>query len=111
MSATAPAHFNELTPAEAERLAMLIEECSEVVHAAAKVLRHGYDSFDPTDESKGDNRRMLGLELGDLDAIIGLMQTAGDFRAGLISQGARKKLLSLQRYAHHQPAESLKVPP
>ena len=35
-------HFNKLTPAQAERLAILIEECGEVIQAATKILRHGY---------------------------------------------------------------------
>ena len=33
--------FNGLTPAEAERLALLMEECGEVVQIIGKVLRHG----------------------------------------------------------------------
>lgn len=34
-------HFNNLTPGEAERLAMLAEECGEVIQAVGKILRHG----------------------------------------------------------------------
>jgi len=41
-------HFNGLSPAEAERLALLAEECGEVVQAVCKVLRHGYESTNPT---------------------------------------------------------------
>lgn len=39
---------NNLTPAEAECLAILIEECAEVQQIACKILRHGYDSCNPT---------------------------------------------------------------
>ena len=35
-------HFNGLTPAEAKRLALLAEECGEVLQAIGKVLRHGF---------------------------------------------------------------------
>ena len=31
-------HFNQLTPAEAERLALLAEECGEVMQAAAQFV-------------------------------------------------------------------------
>src|SRR5574343_752810 len=33
-------HFNRLSEAELERLAILIEECGEVAQAACKVIRH-----------------------------------------------------------------------
>lgn len=45
-----PEHFNGLTPAEAERLAMLSEECGEVIQIIGKILRHGYDSYHPDDQ-------------------------------------------------------------
>ncbi len=32
-------HFNELTPAEAERLAYLAEECGEAIQIIGKILR------------------------------------------------------------------------
>ena len=34
-------HFNNLTPGEAERLAILAEECGEVIQIIGKILRHG----------------------------------------------------------------------
>ena len=42
------AHFNGLSESEQERLSILIEECGEVVQAACKILRHGYESFNQT---------------------------------------------------------------
>ncbi len=42
-------HFNRLTPAEAERLAMLAEEAAEVIQIVGKILRHGYASYHPDD--------------------------------------------------------------
>jgi len=61
-------HFNRLTPAEAERLAMLAEECGEVIQVIGKILRHGYDSYHPADPST-TNRQLLGRELTDLLAV------------------------------------------
>lgn len=64
-------HFNGLSEAEAERLAILIEECGEVAQAACKILRHGYESTNPKaitpeDENPETNRSALERELGDL---------------------------------------------
>jgi hypothetical protein len=56
-------HFNGLTPAEAERLALLAEECGEVIQAIGKVLRHGYESRHPygePDKSRGIGKRDRG---------------------------------------------------
>lgn len=94
-------HFNGLTPAEAERLAILAEEASEVVHAVTKVLRHGFESFHP-DEPKGPtNREKLALELGNLEAAVYHCVKAQDVQAGFIHIGAASKMSS-NPYTHHQ---------
>ena len=49
-------HYNELSPAQAERLAYLLEECAEVIKAGTKILRHGYASYDPTNKNHPGNR-------------------------------------------------------
>jgi NTP pyrophosphatase (non-canonical NTP hydrolase) len=92
-------HFNGLTPAEAERLAMLAEEAGEVVQAACKVLRHGYASHHPADPST-DNRELLKREVADMRAVLHLMETHGDLAvtgADVLDAVARKS-----RYTHHQ---------
>lgn len=65
-------HYNKLTPAEAERLAMLAEECAEVIQVVGKILRHGYESFHPNDPLI-TNREILCMELMDLHAVVELM--------------------------------------
>lgn len=67
-----------LTPAEAERLEMLIEECSEVIKEASKVLRHGWDSYHPDDPRKTPNSFRLQRELTDVDAVRWGMALNGD---------------------------------
>ena len=98
------AHFNGLTPAEAERLAMLAEECGEVIQVVGKILRHGYDSYHPDQAGKAPqfrytNRDMLTHELSDLFAVIEMMD-ADHARIDASEQEAAfaKKM----RYAHHQ---------
>lgn len=58
--------MNNLTPAQIERLAILIEECSEVQQIACKILRHGYDSKNPLIDDSLTNRQLLQNEMGDL---------------------------------------------
>lgn len=96
-------HFNGLTPAEAERLACLAEECGEVIQAIGKVLRHGYDSAHP-DQTTSDryNRTDLERECGDVLATIDLMANAGDLRANKMDEHRQKKHRSRAKYFHHQ---------
>lgn len=56
---------DRLTYAQAERLAVLIEDCGEIVTAATKIMRHGYESTNPDDPGAGTNRHQLEQELGD----------------------------------------------
>lgn len=50
-----------------ELLVLLIEECSEVIQAATKCLRFGYDVDHNT--GYGNNKNQLSKELGELDAV------------------------------------------
>jgi uncharacterized membrane protein YccC len=94
-------HFNQLTEAEAERLSILIEECGEVVQAACKILRHGYDS-----DNKGNlaetNRQALEREIGDLGHAIRRMEKAADLNPLVITARAASKSESIRAYLHHQ---------
>jgi hypothetical protein len=46
-----------LNPAQAERLAILAEECGEIVQVIGKILRHGFESTHP--EGGPTNRQLL----------------------------------------------------
>lgn len=50
-----------------ELLVLLIEECSEVIQAATKCLRFGYDVDHGT--GYGNNREALAKEMGELTAV------------------------------------------
>ena len=95
---TAP--FNQLTPDEAERLAMLAEECAEVIQMVGKILRHGLDSYHPSDPVVS-NRLLLTRELVDLESVVRAMVRHGEIYdpQGQDIPAAWKKKL---RYAHHQ---------
>jgi MazG nucleotide pyrophosphohydrolase domain len=94
-------HFNKLTEAEQERLAILIEECSEVIQVACKILRHGYDS-DNKGQLQETNRRSLERELGDVRYIVAEMIDACDLASGKILNAAMKKSERIKPYLHHQ---------
>lgn len=96
-------HFNKLTPAEAERLAMLAEECAEVIVEINKALRHGFYSYHP-DQPHLMNHIRIAKELVDVEAVVNMMFEAGDLsyaRTGSrVAEAMQKKL----RFAHHQEA-------
>lgn len=97
-------NFNKLTPSQTERLAMLSEECGELIQVIGKILRHGYESFHP-DFPEISNRDLLRLEIIDVCAIMDKMEDIGDikyFNYMNIDQAWNKKL----RYAYHQGKEN-----
>ena len=99
------AHFNGLTPAQAERLAMLAEECGEVIQVVGKILRHGYDSYHPDQqgtppEYRYTNRKALGNELTDLLAVAASL-CRDNVPEGSLHDQDRAWIKKL-RYAHHQ---------
>lgn len=94
---------NELTAAEAERLAMLAEECGEVVQAIGKVLRHGYESTHP--DGGPTNREALRRELVDLRAVVYMMALKCDFPALERDTEFEDAYGRKYRYAHHQEAQ------
>jgi NTP pyrophosphatase (non-canonical NTP hydrolase) len=67
---------NELTDAEVERLAILAEELGEALQCIGKILRHGYESYNPVVNTGRTNRRDLETELGDV--LFAIMQMAGN---------------------------------
>lgn len=95
-------HFNKLTPGQLERLAILQEECGEVVRAVGKILRHGYESYHPNKEGHVGNRGELELEIGDVLGAIALMTEKGDVKADVLLARMPVKRARIMQYAHHQ---------
>ena len=96
---TAP--FNDLTPAEAERLAMLAEEAGEVVQAVGKILRHGYISSHP--DGGPTNYDQLVRELQDVITVAQIMHDAKDIRP--LRRATDDDINRKLRYTHHQSRE------
>jgi NTP pyrophosphatase (non-canonical NTP hydrolase) len=102
---------NKLTDAQVERLAILSEECGEVIQIVGKILRHGYHSCNPTvDETKQKpNVALLEKELGDLMWIISKLDLFADINfpvpntSATINAWIRRKEETASQYLHHQP--------
>lgn len=100
-------HFNNLTPAEHERLSILVEEMAEVIGVAGKILRFGWS---PTDYSVQphvayDNRRDLEKEIGDVRAALRRMLESGDVSEEMIQARANVKYLDRSRLHHQDKGE------
>lgn len=94
-------HFNKLTPAEAERLALLLEEMGECQQAIGKILRHGYESKHPNKMDGPTNRESLEREVGDVLHAIWLMMKR-DICEKAIEERRHVKSVTVQLYLHHQ---------
>jgi NTP pyrophosphatase (non-canonical NTP hydrolase) len=97
-------NFNGLSPAEAERLAVLAEELGESVQAIGKILRHGYESRHPL--GGPTNRQALEKELGDVRHAMIRLCDAGDLSKQHIHDMADVKALNIVKYLHHQTEQN-----
>ena len=93
-------HFNKLTPAQAERLAMLSEELGEVQQAIGKILRHGYESIHPG--GGPTNRFTLTREIGDVLVVVELLVHADDISHDVMTLAMENKRARVHLYSHHQ---------
>ena len=94
-----------MTAAEAELLAVLAEECGEVIQAIGKILRHGWHSCPPA--GGRSNQAQLTLELGDVAAVTALLVRADLLDESLIAEARIAKLERIHRYLHHTQARDL----
>lgn len=96
------AEFAKLTEGARERLEMLAEEAGEIVQAVTKILRHGYDSYNPNDPLKITNKDNLELELADLLSISRRMIYEGDIEGDYEYLSTYDIWNSKTKFTHHQ---------
>lgn len=90
------------TPAEAELLVFLNEECAEVAQRTTKALRFGLEERQP---GQGlSNAARLANELGDLLEVVDLALRAGLISGDDVLAGRLSKRAKLLRYARHARA-------
>ncbi len=92
-------HYNQLTPKQAELLAVMTEECGEAIQAVGKILRHGLDGTDP--KTGVANQAQLVLELGDIVAVIAFLAAHGMIDEQLVGAAAKAKVPILRKRLHH----------
>ena len=93
-------HFNRLTPAEAERLALLAEELGECTQAIGEILRHGYESRHPN--GGPTNRESLEREVADVRVAVALLISSRDLNINSVGAQEIIKRTSVGQYLHHQ---------
>lgn len=91
---------NKLSDAEAERLALLLEELGEAQQAIGKILRHGYESS--WKAPAWQNRRDLEKELGHVRFAMELMNTRGDISMDAVNDYWNLKNRGVWKFLHHQ---------
>lgn len=92
-------HFNQLSGAEAERLALLVEEMGEAQQSIGKILRHGYESRHP--DGGPTNRETLERELGDVEFAGGMLKNNQDLNSESVENFKRMKGYRVYQYLHH----------
>ena len=87
------------TDAELERLALLLEEIGEAQQVIGKILRHGWDNYNPT-VSYCSNRKLLEQELGDVMFALSLMIDEGDVSETRIDSFRKEKAKNIWPWLH-----------
>lgn len=95
-------NFNNLTPAELERLSLLSKELGAAVNIIGNILCHGYESCNPLKEDKITNRRLLQKELGHIQNAVNLLVYQGDLSQEEILDSAEEKMMTFGKWLHHQ---------
>lgn len=96
--------MEKVTDPELERLAILAEECGEVVQAVGKIIRHGYDNYHPKNPDV-DNREHLEREIADVIAMVSILWATNDITMPddeQVMAAVKRKM----KYMHHQPVMS-----
>ena len=84
-----------------EVLTIIAEECAEVAQRCTKALRFGLTEIEPGQERT--NAFRIGLEFGDLVAIMGMAQRYGLVPSEAIGVGAVEKTKRLAIYMQTEP--------
>jgi hypothetical protein len=77
----------------------LIEEAAEVSQIAAKCIRFGMDSYDPTQKLRVYNDELLALEIGNFKHIVQRLIETEIINEEIITEGREKKKSRLEKYA------------
>lgn len=92
---------NGLTPAQEERLNLLIEEASEVIQMATKILRFGYHSSH-VNYGNVPNKALLEKEVGDLLCAVSLAVANDDMNQYSLNNNQNDKNRRMREFLFYQ---------
>jgi hypothetical protein len=92
-------HFNNLPPDQAEALALLAEECGELIQAIGKIQRHGLWSEHP--DTGIPNQHALTKEIGDVLAALRIAEVQRLIAWANVIGARDRKLIKVRQYLHH----------
>jgi len=81
-----------------ETLVILQEECAEVIQAASKILRFGFQSRYPT-EDFASTKECLEMEAGQLLCMIGLLVEQGAINEDAMMEAMEHKKIKLKEWS------------
>lgn len=88
-----------------EVMSILQEECAEVVQAVSKINRFGIDNYKPGKPKT--NREHLEEELGDLLAMICILEKMGVIDQGNLEVATKAKIEKLKKWSNIQNLENI----
>ena len=92
-----------LTDYERELLVILMEECAEVTQAASKLIRFGKENHPETGLC---NSLVLEHEVGDLSAVVSMVEEAGLTGRYAVVVAAERKRARLSKFMQTSKGES-----
>ena len=88
-----------------EVMDILQEECAEVIQAVSKISRFGIDNFKPGKAKT--NREHLEEELGDMLAMICILEKMGVIDQNALEIATKAKIQKLKKWSNIQNLESI----
>lgn len=88
-----------------EVMLILQEECAEVTQAVSKCFRFGIDNFKPGKPKT--NREHLEDELGDLLAMIAILEKMGMIKQANLEVATKAKIEKLKKWSNIQNLEKI----
>lgn len=90
------------TDRQREILTIIVEECAEVIQRCSKALRFGLDEVQPGQQA--DNATRIGLEVGDLLAMLDMAVAEGILHPAAFEVGKKRKVRKLATFMQTAPS-------
>lgn len=96
----------ELFPNQQKNLDLLVEESAEVIHQVMKCNRFGLGNHNPTQRPGCNNRIELERELGDLMAIIDILDANGTISKSSLEMYSEQKINKLKQWYNKEKVDA-----